>query len=205
MEKEILSKSEKILHAIYELEKKRKKGEKISKEMMVVKAWKMFPSEFSMQGYPQYPNADISKYVTKLFKENLSKGGFFDYKITEKGVKYIEKLIATKEKKNKTTTALIETPRYLKSEISRIVNSKVFKYFVNGEKDFLENDLFEFLGTSARSFKDSNKSSFLARYNLITQEVIPLCRTNSSKDEDSKKIVDLWNILSNKFGDILKK
>ena len=42
-------------------------------------------------------------------------------------------------------------------------------------KDFLETDLFEFLGTSARSFKDNNQSNFLSRYNLVVKEVIPFC------------------------------
>ena len=87
---EKFTRAEKILQVIYELEKKRKKGEKISKEIMVIKAWEMFPSDFSMKGYPQYPNADFSKYLTSLFRRNLLKGGFFDYKITEKGKEYVE-------------------------------------------------------------------------------------------------------------------
>jgi len=205
MEKRNLSKSEKILIAINELEKTRKKGGKITKEMMVVKAWKMFPSEFSMQGYPQYPNADISKYVTKLFKENLLKGGFYDYRITEKGKKYVEKITSKRNEKIKPIKTSISIPRYIKSEIIRITNTKVFKYFINGERNFLESDLFEFLGTSARSLKDSNKSPFLARYNLIIKEVIPFCQKNQQGDREAKKIVELWELLSDKFRHILKK
>lgn len=205
MGKRNLSKSEKILIAINELEKTRKAGSKITKEMMVVKAWKMFPSEFSMQGYPQYPNADISKYVTKLFKENLLRGGFYDYKITEKGRKYVERITSKRKEKIKPIKASIDVPRYIKSEIIRITNTKMFKYFTEGERNFLESDLFEFLGTSARSFKDSNKSPFLARYNLIIKEVIPFCQRNQQKDKEAKKIVELWKLLSDEFIYILKK
>lgn len=199
------TKSYKILKAIYELEKDKKSIGKITKETMVIKAWKMFPSEFSIKGYPQYPNADISKYITALFRKNLLRGGFYNYKITEKGKKFIEEEKEKPKKQTKNLSNTNKTPRYIELEINRILKSKVFEYFSTGKKDFLEIDLFEFLGTSARSFKDSNQSNFLAKYNLIVKEVIPFCQKNSSSNMSIEKIVELWNLLQSKFSNILKK
>lgn len=197
------TKSLKILRAIYQLDKNKEERDKITKEMMIVKAWKMFPSDFSMKGYPQYPNADISKYITALFRANLLKGGFHNYRITEKGIKFVEEEKLKKQpKKSLDKTKL---PRYIEFEINRILTSKVFEYFSNDKKDFLETDLFEFLGTSARSFKDSNQSNFLSRYNLVVKEVIPFCQKNKNLDNRLNKIIELWNSLQNKFLNLLKK
>jgi hypothetical protein len=194
--------SNKILLAISELEKTRKLGEKITKEEMVVKVWKMFPNEFCLRGYPQYPNADISKYVTKLFKENLLRGSFYNYIITEKGKEYVRSILSKGSVKSSKS---ISIPRQIESEISRIRNSKTFQLYLKGESEFIESDLFDFLGTSSRSFGDSNRTAFISRYNLISKEVIPFCEKNKNKQIDAEKIILLWNLLITKFKDLLNK
>src|SRR3989338_3742651 len=90
MKKENLNKSEKILMAIYELDKVKKN--KITVEDVAVKLWKLWPSEFCMRGYPQYPNNDIQKHITKPFDNNWVTGGVYGYKLTEKGKSYVEEL-----------------------------------------------------------------------------------------------------------------
>lgn len=202
MKKSNLNKSDKILLAVYELEKNRKEGGKITKEELIIKVWKMFPSDFCIRCYLKYPNADISKYFTILFKNNLLKGGFYNFVITSKGRDYAEKLLSGK---NYQKEKIIAPSREIISEINRIKNSKIFKYFINGGKDFIESDLFDFLGTSVRSFSNSNKTNFLAKYNLIIKEVIPFCEKIKNKDIIVKKIIDLWNILSNNFKEISEK
>jgi|SRR3989338_406904 len=154
-----LSTSDKILLAIYELDKNKLNIKKITKEEMVIKVWKMFPSDFCIKGYPQYPNADISKYVTKLFKENLLKGSFYNYILTPKGKEYAEHISNKDGIGGKVTP--ISSSRQIESEIKRIKGSKVFQLFLKGEKEleFLESDLFDFLGTSSRSLTDSNKTA----------------------------------------------
>jgi len=204
---EYLSRSDKILLAINELEKKRKKEGKITKEMMVVRVWEMYPSDFCMQGYPEYPNADISKYITRLFKENLLTGGFNDYRITEKGRIYVKEISFLKHRiPSKKLSKSFRGSRYIGIELTRIMNSKVFKYFRNNKDgELLQSDLFDFLGTSPRSFISSNKSAFIARYNLITREVIPFCKTKIKVDKDAKLIVELWDRLHNQFKYLMEK
>jgi len=111
------TKSLKILRAIYELDENKKEIDKITKEIMVVKAWEMFPSDFSMKGYPQYPNADISKYITALFRTNFLKGGFHNYKITEKGKNLIEKEKLEETTSQEVRNALHKTIRKVGNDI----------------------------------------------------------------------------------------
>ncbi len=196
--------SYKILKAIWNLEKKRKPEGKITKEMVVVRVWKMYPEEFSMQGYSQYPNADISKYITRLFEEGLLSGGFFNYRITKKGEDFVNENLSKRKKRIKIKLEKsIEKPRYVNREIGRILNSKIFQLFLRGEKDFVESDLFEFFGTSSRSFSDKNKSQFLAKYNLMEKDIIPYCTKIKHKDLNAEAIIELRNLLFKRFGTLL--
>ncbi len=199
-----LSKSEKILVAIYKLGQSDKN--KITVEDVAVKLWKMWPSEFCMRGYPQYPNVDIQKYITKLLDNNLIVGGVYNYKITEKGKQIFEKITDLEHKKDKKMGEVTaEQPRYIRSEVKRIINSNVFKYFLKDESaHFLESDFFEFLGTSARSLSTKDKNIFLTRLNTVVKDVIPYCIRIREKDEYADKIVRLWEILSEHFKRIIE-
>ena len=197
------TKEGKVLRAIYDLEKRRKSGKKITKEMIIVKSWEMFPSDFGLRGFPQYPAGNlVIRLLTNLGRDNFISGNVNNYKITQKGREFIEKgtIEQTKGKSNMT-----EFPRHIdrhvEFEINRILKSGVFEYFSTGQKDFLETDLFEFLGTSVRSFKN-NRGDYLSRYNLVVEDVIPLCK--DQKDEKFK-IFELWNLLQDKFPNLLIK
>lgn len=200
-----LTKSEKMLVAIYELYKI--KTEKITIEDVAVKLWQLWPSEFCMRGYPQYPNVDIPKYITRLLNNGLVTGGVYNYKITEKGKELGEELENEDRKKDlKKGEVSAEQPRHIRAEITRIINSKVFKYFLQNENaPLLESDFFEFLGTSARSLNTKDKTIFLPRYNVIANEVVPYCKLNQQKDEYADKIIKLWVILSKQFVNIINK
>lgn len=200
MKKDILSKSDKALLAISELEKKRKIGGKITVEDVAVALWKIYPSEFCMRGYPEFPNVDIQKHITKLLENNLVNGGVYDYRITPKGEESVRKLQMGKGKESGGIKETTEFSRKINSEIKRILNSKVFHYFVETPNpEFVESDLFEFLGTSSRSLATHNRSIFIARYNLIVKDTIPLCEERKNIDKNAEKILKLWSLLLSKF------
>lgn len=192
-----LSKSDMILLAIATL-KKEKPKQKITKEDLVIKVWKLFPSDFCIKGYMQYPDADITKYFTKLFKNRLLQGNVNSYVLTSKGEDYAQRLEVSETKNTTNETVL----REIEVEINRILNSNVFKIFLSGDRNFIESDFFEFLGTTSRTFGESNKTRFNAKYSLISKEIIPFCK-NSTADSIIK-ICELWVILLNKFKHLLK-
>ena len=203
MEKDQLSKSERILFAIYEIDKENK--DKITVEDVAVKLWETWPSEFCMRGYPKFPNNDIQKHITKPRDNSWITGGVYGYKLTEKGRDYVEKLKGIKVKKSE-REKINEEPRFIKTEFTRIINSKVFKYYGQDKKmNFLESDLFEFLRTSPRSLSTRDRNIFLTRYNSIVKDVIPFCKKIANKDEEAKKIVEIWEKLSNKFQELINK
>jgi hypothetical protein len=165
----------------------------------------MWPFEFCMRGYPNYPNNDIQKHITKPLDNNWITGGVYGYKITEKGKNYAKQLSTIKPIKKK-REIINEQPRYIKTEFTRIINSKVFKYYLQDKNiDFLESDLFDFLGTSSRSLSTKDRNVFLTRYNAVIKDVIPFCRKIAERDEEAKNIIEIWEILSNKFKDLLNK
>ena len=193
-----LSKSDKALIAIYELEKQRKGTYKITVEDVAVELWKKYPTEFSMKGYPQYPNVDIQKYITKLLANHLIDGGVFNYIITAKGAEYAKSLLM--EKVTSKAQITNEIRRDIKIEIERILNSKVFTYYSTTHKPkFVESDLFDFMGTSSRSLMTHNQSIFLSKYNTIVKDVIPFCLHQKKNDERMELIVNLWQRLSEEF------
>jgi hypothetical protein len=81
------SKGERALYGIYLLFKEGKNP--ITVEDLAVKLWKLYPLEFCMKGYPEFPNVDIQKYLTKLKIYNLISGGVTNYKLTTKGIRIV--------------------------------------------------------------------------------------------------------------------
>ena len=197
------SKSEKALYGIYLLSKEGKSP--ITVEDLAVKLWKLYSTEFCMKGYPEYPNVDIQKYLTKLFTNNLIKGGVINYRITSKGIKLVEDILETaSEKKKNISESDVSMSRELRNEINRILNSKVYRYYISEKNpDFIEIDFFEFLGTSPRSLHDKRNSHFLSKINLIRKDLVEYCEANKYKDQNIKNILNLWNILNKKFGGVL--
>jgi hypothetical protein len=196
--KEQISKSDKALIAIYELDRAKKPEQRVTVEEVAIKLWKLFPSEFSMRGHREYPNSDIQKYITKLITNNYIKGGIYNYIITEKGEERARILLKIKDEE-KPADYPNQLKRYISTEINRIIRSNVFKYFSNTENPKLVNsDIFDFLGTTARSLKTTEKngkSTFEARYNLINNEVIPACRSLINTDSNARLILKIWELL----------
>ncbi len=204
MKQNKLSKGDKALIAIFELSKNKNT---ITVEDIAVKLWEMYPSEFSMRGYSKFPNVDIQKHITKLLKNNLVRGGVYNYKLTDKGKTEAQNLILVDNEIGDNKKDESKPNRDVKIEIDRILKSKVFNYYKkSGATDFLESDLFEFLGTSARSFSTGAQydNTFLLKYNLLLKDIIPFCEKNRS-DPNLSKIIDLWKILTEKFKELINR
>lgn len=206
MKQEKLSKSDKALIVVYELEKKRKSNVKITVEDVAVALWKKYPSEFCMKGYPQYPNVDIPKYITKLLNNGFINGGSFDYRLTIKGEEYVRNLMS-KDRKDIVGIQESAIPsRNIKSEINRILNSKIFHYYIdNNNPKFVESDVFDFIGTSSRSLISHNKKIFLAKYNVIIKDILPFCERHKEQDMNAKNIIELWKLLYENFKEIIER
>ena len=200
-----LNMGEKVILAIYSIEIE-ELDKKITKEDVAVSLWKIYPKDFCLRGYPQYPNSDIPKYFTKLLENNLIIGNVHGYKLTEKGKKFAEELNIKSFKENSNHLESKEIPRFLETELKRILTTNVFNAFLeNNDVELVESDLFEFLGTSSRSFMTKDNSSFISRYNLIVKDLIMFCNNNLEKNSNYKIIISLWEKLENLFSKLLKE
>lgn len=199
-----ISKSDKILFIINFLTEKRK--DIITVEDIAVTAWKKWPDEFCMRGYPNFPNVDIQKFITRLLENALIVGGVQNYKITEKGRQYVSEKFQNNIKKSKHPNPILQVPRHVKFELARIMSTEVFKLYMKGKNDeFLESDFFEFMGTSPRSVTTKDRNIFQIRYNSLVKEVLPFCQKNKNLDARYPQILELWKILSKNYVKILQQ
>lgn len=192
MKKKELSNREKLLCVIYEM-LSGKKGS-LKYEDISVKAFKRYPNEFQLRGYPKYPDTEhTSKRIYDLRKEGLIKVRNKFVTLTEKGITYAKQIIKTQSKPQKLQHKL---SRDILSEIDRIRNTDVFQLFATDKRDqIVDTDFFAYLGTTVRT----ERTDFKARIKTI-QDVIETIKTNN----EYKPIVDLHNYLFERFKDIIK-
>ncbi|MGC8621859.1 MAG: hypothetical protein ACP5U0_08110 [Caldisphaera sp.] len=204
--------TEKILLSFYSLMLRTEK-KKIVLEDVAVAAWKDNPTEFCMRGYKEHPDVErIRRVLSKLVSEGYISGNVNGYKITEKG-EIIANSLQNKESTKEVIPAIenAEASRKLRSEMLRLINSKIFREFLNAKAtskkiDLLESDFFEFLGTSPRSIGSSREKRlmFIPKYKFMTEEVLPFCKAHAEKDHNAALILELYKLLYDKFGNLIE-
>ena len=189
-----LSKGEKLLVVIYEMSSG--KQNTLKYEDIFVKAFKKYPDDFHLRGYPKYPDTGDS---TQRPLYNLRKDGFIQVHnkfvtLTERGKTYAKQIMSTKPRFSK--KSLEKLSRDVMGEIERIKNTDVLQLFVADKKDqIVDTDFFAYLGTTVRT----ERTDFKARIKTV-QDVIESIKTM----DEYKAIIDLHNYLLERFGYIIK-
>ena len=180
------SKASKILVIIYELSKGEKKPIKF--EDIAINAFKKYPNDFHLRGYPQYPDTGDStqRPLYSLKKEGYLTASEKFFTLTEKGLEAAEFFIG--KVKDKKTEKL---SRHVLNELRRIHNSDVFKLFSAGEKEkIVDTDFYNYLGISVKS----ERTVFISRLSEM-EEVIK----EISNKKEFGNIKKLHNFLMKKF------
>ena len=189
-----LSKSDKILLAMVSYQENNGSSKKMSVEDVAVKAWKLFEDDFSLRGYPNYPNADIQKYITKLFDESWVKGGVQNYLVTSKGLERAGRL----DSKYKKSSSSRNVRREVEQEVSRIQKLKLLKeYEKNASINLRIPDFLKFLGTTSQILRAKDRNLFKTRFKLIDEDVMRFIE--EEEVSKSKQIIELWDKLKSKF------
>lgn len=186
---------EKLLIVIYEMSSKQKAPLKY--EDVYVKAFKEYPNDFQLRGYPDYPDTELmSKKIYDLRKNGALQVHRKFITITEKGKTAAEKLIQPGVKYIDKDALSKTLSRDILNQIDRIKNTEVFQLFANDKKNqIVDTDFFTYLGTTVRT----ERTDFKARIKTI-QDVI-----ESIKDTDEyNAILELHNYLLEKFEDLIK-
>jgi hypothetical protein len=140
-----LSKPQKILAVMYEL----CQGETtaVQYEDIVVAAFKRYPEDFQLRGYPEYPDSsDVHKPLYEMKQHGLLRSANKTFELTARGLEVASRLMHSEQKNKDRLTKLEE------NEMSRIVGSAAFKLFQEGRSEaILDTDFYEYLGVTVRT------------------------------------------------------
>jgi hypothetical protein len=140
-----LSKPQKILAVMFDL--CRGEHRALQYEDIVVAAFKRYPEDFQLRGYPQYPDSsDIHKPLYEMKSQGLLRSANKTFELTQRGLEVASKLVHPKAEDKSRLTKQEE------NEINRILNSAAFKLFREGRKEsVLDTDFYEYLGITVRT------------------------------------------------------
>jgi len=167
-------------------------------EDIVVKAFKMFPDEFALRGYPEYPDSsDIHKPLYGVLKKQcLVRAAQKKFALTPRGVEVAERLI------NKAGASLeaVRTPdrltRDVEAEVDRMCRSAAYQIYTQGKKErILDTDFYAFLGCTVRT----SRNDFIGRMNA-SKDAVKAARKFSKPDAaTAKNLVELLAFLKERF------
>lgn len=189
-----IQRPDKILIAMYRLSDGTTKSLKY--EDIVVKAFELFPEEFALRGYPQYPDAsDIHKPLYGPLKRGghvLSANKMF--RLTTKGLTYAERLTGVSGGKAE------RIDRANSKELERLAESDAFRLFREGQKEqILDTDFFSYLGTTVRT----PKNDFIGRLKAVDDAVAAGARFPDNAIY--KSIKELHAYLRERFHETVKQ
>lgn len=181
---------EKILAVMMDLSKGRIVS--LSVERIAVAAFKRFPADFCMNGYPEYPDTmKVSRRLyTTLKPAGLARSGNGTFELTQLGIEAAERLVWSSARKSN------KLPRGISRELNRIINCQAFVLFQSGKKDeILDSDLYEYLGASVRTPYNELKG----RMSSVNEALQQFKKSNLKAVPLAKSLLELYLFLLNKF------
>ena len=185
----ILSRPEKILSVMFALSKGESKA--LQYEDIVVAAFRRFPEDFQLRGYPQYPDSsDIHKPLYKMKRDGLVRSANKSFMLTPLGLDTSRNLVGAVEAVRDRLTKPEE------NEIQRILKSQAFRLFQEGQPgQILDTDFYEYFGVSVRT----PKGDFLGRVSTVEQAVA--AHQSKRNDQVSAALTRLQEWIVGRFGE----
>lgn len=147
-----LSKAEKLLVAAGRLQSNGKL--RFAAEDLIIEAHRQFPNDFSLKGYPRFPNSNavlthlMGKKARLIVRGWMEKTGTNQYRLTPKGVQDLELLVGAQ---SCVPASSIRIEREKEDEFGRLLTSVAYEMFRSGQKDRITFHQFSrFAGLSAR-------------------------------------------------------
>jgi hypothetical protein len=181
---------EKLLIVIHSMSLKQERTLKY--EDVYVKAFKKYPSDFQLIGYPKYPDTELmSKKIYDLRKNGLVRVNRKFITITQKGRTLAEKLIDSENRPQGKQLSPSALSRDIRIEIDRIRNTDAFRLFLEDKREqIVDSDFFAYLGTTVRT----DRSDFAGRIRTL-EDVVKAVRNI----DDYKIVTDMHTYLFKTF------
>jgi hypothetical protein len=182
-----LTKPQKILAVMFDLCNGEAKA--LQYEDIVVSAFKKYPEDFQLRGYPEYPDSsDIHKPLYEMKRAGLVRAANKTFQLTAQGLEVARQLMHSSAGDKKRLTKAEE------SEINRIVNSAAFRLFQEEHRDsILDTDFYEYLGVTVRT----SDGDFWGRMRNVEEAV--KAHNQKRRDNLSSALKQLHSFLVVKF------
>lgn len=185
---------EKILLAMYDLASR---GTGFLKyEDIVVRAFEMFPDEFALRGYPQYPDSsDIHKPLYGVLKkQGLVRSANKAFALTPLGMERAGVMSKGGTAKHDQPRNADRLNRAEELEIERVAKSAAFSLFADGKRDrILDTDFYAFFGCTVRT----SKNDFVGRMRA-TADALDHARKLGKPDRPTAKAMSELLVFLNK-------
>jgi hypothetical protein len=182
-----LSKPQKILAVMFDLCRHENKA--LQYEDIVVAAFKRYPEDFQLRGYPQYPDSsDIHKPLYEMKSQGLVRSANKTFELTQRGLEVASKLVHSEAKDIDRLTKQEE------NEIHRVLNSAAFRLFQEGRKEsILDTDFYVYLGITVRT----SRANSYGRLNNVEHAITAHAKKRG--DNLSPALRSLHEFLISKF------
>lgn len=174
-------------------------------EDIVVKAFEMFPKEFALRGYPNFPDSsDIHKPLYgPLKRQGLIRSANKMFALTPRGVEIAKQLVeyagASIEEAMSDGRRIARTQQ---AEVERMLTSEAHKLFANGESGrILDTDFYRFIGCTVRT----PRNEFLGRMTATELAVKAAKKLNYPSSEAASALHDEWEFMTNQFKTLIDR
>lgn len=155
---------QKILVAMFQLADGA--GKPCKYEDIVVKAFRLFPEEFQLRGYPQYPDSsDIHKPLYGPLKRlGLVKAANKYFSLTSAGLDTASRLVSGKRRERREPSGARMSRDHV-NEVSRLLKTSAMELLLQDQRDrILDTDFYSYLGVTVRT----PRNDFLGRMAAVS-------------------------------------
>ncbi len=173
-------------------------------EDIVVKAFQLFPDEFALRGYPQFPDSsDIHKPLYGVLKRGgMVRAANKSFGLTQRGVETARRLVGAAGQTLEQARNADRMTRDVRLEVERMLVSAAFKLHLDGQvAKVLDTDFYAFLGCTVRT----SRNDFLGRLDATEDAVKTAKRLGQPDPETAKSLANLWSALREKFNDLIER
>ena len=191
-----LERPDKILLAMHDLAAQ--KPGFLKYEDIVVKAFAMFPDEFALRGYPQYPDSsDIHKPLYGVLKkQGLVRSANKAFALTPRGIEQAEHLTRGNASKKEQPRSADRLTRAEELEVDRVAKSAAFALFTTDKRDrILDTDFYAFFGCTVRT----SKNDFIGRVAATTDALKHSKKLNKPDPATAKVMMELLGFMNVRF------
>lgn len=165
-------------------------------EAIVVEAFRLFPDEFALRGYPEYPDSsDVHKPLYGILKRRgLVRAAQKTFALTTKGVETADQLGTGASLNDARSPDRMTRP--VKSEVERMLGSAALSLFVAGTPQrILDTDFYNFLGCTVRT----PPNDFLGRLATTMDAVRIAAKLGQPSPEQADQLEKTWSFLEKQF------